>query len=182
MLKILEILVPGLKYIVRPENIPGVVDVVPDIVTMGKPMGNGHPVAAVVTTPAVSASFMAAGVEYFNTVSPRYQSCSTVTVRNASEKLPKAFILLPSLSPPTYSPPLPPPSHPLHKLLMFHHLNVCISVLQYGGNPVSCAIALAVLDVIRDEKLQEHAAEVGAYFLEKLRKMKSKYSIIGDVR
>lgn len=42
--------------------------VVPDIVTMGKPMGNGHPVAAVVTTPNIAASFQANGVEYFNTV------------------------------------------------------------------------------------------------------------------
>ena len=40
--------------------------VVPDIVTMGKPLGNGHPLAAVVTTPDVAASFMT-GMEYFNT-------------------------------------------------------------------------------------------------------------------
>lgn len=44
-------------------------DVVPDIVTMGKPMGNGHPVAAVVTTPEIAKSFADTGVEYFNTVS-----------------------------------------------------------------------------------------------------------------
>ena len=36
---------------------------------MGKPMGNGHPVAAVVTTPEIAASFAATGMEYFNTVS-----------------------------------------------------------------------------------------------------------------
>jgi 4-aminobutyrate aminotransferase-like enzyme/Ser/Thr protein kinase RdoA (MazF antagonist) len=41
-------------------------DAVPDIVTMGKPMGNGHPVAAVVTTPEIAASFVT-GMEYFNT-------------------------------------------------------------------------------------------------------------------
>jgi 4-aminobutyrate aminotransferase-like enzyme len=40
--------------------------VVPDIVTMGKPLGNGHPLAAVVTTPAIARSF-ANGMEYFNT-------------------------------------------------------------------------------------------------------------------
>ena len=40
--------------------------VVPDIVTMGKPIGNGHPLAAVVTTPEIAASF-ANGMEYFNT-------------------------------------------------------------------------------------------------------------------
>jgi ethanolamine-phosphate phospho-lyase len=47
-------------------------DVVPDIVTMGKPMGNGHPIAAVVTTEAIAESFRATGVEYFNTVRPLY--------------------------------------------------------------------------------------------------------------
>jgi 4-aminobutyrate aminotransferase-like enzyme/Ser/Thr protein kinase RdoA (MazF antagonist) len=41
-------------------------DVVPDIVTLGKPLGNGHPLAAVVTTPEVAASFNN-GMEYFNT-------------------------------------------------------------------------------------------------------------------
>ena len=40
--------------------------VVPDIVTMGKPIGNGHPLAAVVTTPQIAASFHN-GMEYFNT-------------------------------------------------------------------------------------------------------------------
>lgn len=43
-------------------------DVVPDIVTVGKPMGNGHPVAAVITTPAIAESFKNTGIEYFNTV------------------------------------------------------------------------------------------------------------------
>lgn len=46
--------------------------VVPDIVTMGKPMGNGHPVAAVITTPEIAKSFTDTGVEYFNTVSNIY--------------------------------------------------------------------------------------------------------------
>ena len=44
-------------------------DVTPDIVTMGKSMGNGHPVAAVVTTREISKKFAGSGVEYFNTVS-----------------------------------------------------------------------------------------------------------------
>lgn len=43
-------------------------DAVPDIVTVGKPMGNGHPVAAVITTPEIAKSFTDTGVEYFNTV------------------------------------------------------------------------------------------------------------------
>ena len=44
-------------------------DVTPDIVTMGKPMGNGHPVAAVVTSKKIAKKFAGCGVEYFNTVS-----------------------------------------------------------------------------------------------------------------
>jgi 4-aminobutyrate aminotransferase-like enzyme/Ser/Thr protein kinase RdoA (MazF antagonist) len=92
--------------------------VVPDIVTLGKPIGNGHPLGAVITTPEIAASF-ANGMEYFNT---------------------------------------------------------------FGGNPVSCAVGLAVLDVIRDEELQEHALEVGAYLKEKLTELKSGHSLVGDVR
>lgn len=49
--------------------------VVPDIVTMGKPIGNGHPLAAVVTTPAVAAAF-ANGMEYFNTFGGNPVSCA----------------------------------------------------------------------------------------------------------
>jgi 4-aminobutyrate aminotransferase-like enzyme len=48
--------------------------VVPDIVTMGKPIGNGHPLAAVVTTPEIAASF-ANGMEYFNTFGGNAVSC-----------------------------------------------------------------------------------------------------------
>eukprot|EP00088_Acartia_fossae_P065394 TRINITY_DN8063_c0_g1_i2.p1 TRINITY_DN8063_c0_g1~~TRINITY_DN8063_c0_g1_i2.p1 ORF type:complete len:442 (+),score=85.29 TRINITY_DN8063_c0_g1_i2:27-1352(+) len=92
---------------------------VPDIVTMGKPMGNGHPIAAVFTTPEVAKSFGKTGIEYFNT---------------------------------------------------------------YGGNPVSCAIGNAVLDVIEKEKLMENAIKVGAYLLEEFKKMATKYECIGDVR
>jgi 4-aminobutyrate aminotransferase-like enzyme len=44
-------------------------DAVPDIVTLGKSMGNGHPVSAVITTPEIANSFAATGMEYFNTVS-----------------------------------------------------------------------------------------------------------------
>lgn len=47
------------------QTYPGVL---PDIVTIGKPMGNGHPVACVVTTPAIAESFKNIGTEYFNTV------------------------------------------------------------------------------------------------------------------
>lgn len=93
-------------------------DIVPDIVTMGKPMGNGHPLAAVVTTPEIAASFNT-GMEYFNT---------------------------------------------------------------YGGNPVSCAVGTAVLDVIEAEGLQAHAAEIGRYLLTQLRPLKEHFPLIGDVR
>ena len=44
-------------------------DVVPDIVTMGKPIANGHPVSLVVTTQEIADSFYATGASYFNTVS-----------------------------------------------------------------------------------------------------------------
>lgn len=94
-------------------------DAVPDIVTIGKPMGNGHPVAAVITTAEVAASFASTGMEYFNT---------------------------------------------------------------YGGNPVSCAIALAVLDVIEKENLCPHAVDVGNYLLGRFQVLKKKFSLIGDVR
>jgi len=93
--------------------------VVPDIVTVGKPMGNGHPVAAVITTKAIADSFSKTGVEYFNT---------------------------------------------------------------YGGNPVSCAIANAVFDVIMRENLRENALVVGEYLLDCCQILAKKHKIIGDVR
>ena len=52
----------------------------------------------------------------------------------------------------------------------------------FGGNPVSCAIGLAVLDVIEDEKLQEHALNTGNYLLRKLRELQSKNTLIHDIR
>ena len=44
-------------------------DFIPDIGTMGKPMGNGHPMACVVTTKEIAETFSSTGIEYFNTVS-----------------------------------------------------------------------------------------------------------------
>ena len=90
----------------------------PDIVTMGKPLGNGHPLGAVVTTRAVADAFVN-GMEYFNT---------------------------------------------------------------FGGNPVSAAVGLAVLDVIEDEHLRERAADLGARFLNGLRELAARHACIGDVR
>jgi 4-aminobutyrate aminotransferase-like enzyme len=91
---------------------------VPDIVTMGKPMGNGHPIAGVVARPEIFERF-GRDARYFNT---------------------------------------------------------------FGGNPVSCAAALATLDVIQDEGLQANAARTGAYLRDKFREMARKHSWIGDVR
>jgi len=93
-------------------------NVVPDIVTLGKPIGNGHPLAAVITTPEIADAF-ANGMEYFNT---------------------------------------------------------------FGGNPVSCAIGMAVMDVIEDEGLQENASRAGKRLLDGLKGLMDRYPLIGDVR
>jgi 4-aminobutyrate aminotransferase-like enzyme len=92
--------------------------IVPDVVTLGKPIGNGHPLAAVITTPEIAASFDT-GMEYFNT---------------------------------------------------------------FGGNPVSCAIGLAVLDVIEQEDLQARARDTGARLRDGLEGLAGRHELIGDVR
>lgn len=92
--------------------------VVPDIVTIGKPIGNGHPLGVVVTTQELADAFRN-GMEYFNT---------------------------------------------------------------FGGNPVSCAIGLEVLRVIKEEGLQKNALEVGNYLKAGLRHLMKEFEIIGDVR
>jgi 4-aminobutyrate aminotransferase-like enzyme/Ser/Thr protein kinase RdoA (MazF antagonist) len=94
-------------------------DVVPDIVVMGKPIGNGHPMGAVVCTREIAQSFESTGMEFFST---------------------------------------------------------------FGGNPVSCAIGQAVLDVIDNEGLQEHARTTGIYFLDALRELEHKFVCVADVR
>ena len=52
----------------------------------------------------------------------------------------------------------------------------------FGGNPVSCSAALAVLRTIEDEHLLDHVQEVGAYFLDGLRRLQKKYAFITEVR
>ena len=90
----------------------------PDMVVVGKPMGNGHPIGAVITTQEVADSF-AEGVEFFS---------------------------------------------------------------SFGGNPVSCAIGKAVLEVIDEENLQQNALEVGAYYTSLLKTLQKEDARIGDVR
>ena len=52
----------------------------------------------------------------------------------------------------------------------------------FGGNPVACAAALQVIDVIKEEKLMENATRQGAYLMKRLREMQQKYPIMGDIR
>jgi len=92
--------------------------VVPDIVVLGKPIGNGHPIGAVITTREIAQSFEN-GMEFFST---------------------------------------------------------------FGGNTVSCAIGLAVLDVVQEEKLQAHALAVGTYLIKKLRELQNNHQLVRDVR
>ena len=92
--------------------------VIPDIVTLGKPLGNGYPLGAVVTTPEIANSF-ANGMEYFN---------------------------------------------------------------SFGGNPVSMAVGMAVLDVIEEEGLCEQAIRVGHYLTKKFNVLAENNPEIGDVR
>lgn len=61
---------------------------------------------------------------------------------------------------------------------MFIHF--CVT--QFGGNPVSCAIGLAVLDVIEKEDLRGNALRVGNHLKHRLSQLQTKHSIIGDVR
>jgi 4-aminobutyrate aminotransferase-like enzyme len=52
----------------------------------------------------------------------------------------------------------------------------------FGGNPVACAAALAVLATIEDEGLVANAARVGAYLRRGLLALAERYPVIGDVR
>lgn len=85
---------------------------------MGKRIGNGHPMSAVVTTREIADSFDN-GMEYFNT---------------------------------------------------------------FGGNPVSCAAGLAVLNVIERDGLRANALDVGNYLLDGFRAMQQRFDITGDIR
>jgi 4-aminobutyrate aminotransferase-like enzyme len=52
----------------------------------------------------------------------------------------------------------------------------------FGGSTVSCAAGLAVLDVVQQERLQEHAAAVGGALLNALRGLAGHHPLVGDVR
>jgi len=52
----------------------------------------------------------------------------------------------------------------------------------FGGNPVSCAAASAVIDVIEEEKLLENASKIGEYTMKRFEEFQEKYELIGDVR
>ncbi|XP_011824519.1 PREDICTED: alanine--glyoxylate aminotransferase 2, mitochondrial [Mandrillus leucophaeus] len=52
----------------------------------------------------------------------------------------------------------------------------------FGGNPMACAIGSAVLEVIKEENLQENSQEVGTYMLLKFAKLRDEFEIVGDVR
>lgn len=63
-------------------------------------------------------------------------------------------------------------------VLFFSHYDIT----QFGGNPVSCAIGLAVLEVIEKEDLKGNAKRVGAHLKELLKKLQTQHLVIGDVR
>jgi 4-aminobutyrate aminotransferase/(S)-3-amino-2-methylpropionate transaminase len=52
----------------------------------------------------------------------------------------------------------------------------------YGGNPVACAAGLAVMDIMRDEKLPERAARIGSLIEERMQSWATENKLVGDVR
>lgn len=52
----------------------------------------------------------------------------------------------------------------------------------FGGNPLSCVAASAVIDVVKEEKLLDNAAKQGAYIMKRLGELKEQSEIVGDVR
>ena len=57
-----------------------------------------------------------------------------------------------------------------------------LTIATFGGNPVSCAAALATIEVIEEENLASNAQVVGSYLRGKLEELKEKYPLVGDVR
>ena len=52
----------------------------------------------------------------------------------------------------------------------------------FGGNPLACAVAKAVLDIVEEERLAQRARELGAYFMQKLRQLQERHEVIKEVR
>ena len=52
----------------------------------------------------------------------------------------------------------------------------------FGGSTVSCAVGLAVLDVVDEERLQDHARDVGGVLLDRLRTLVGGHPLVGDIR
>src|SRR6202171_167102 len=52
----------------------------------------------------------------------------------------------------------------------------------YGGNPIACAAGIAVMDVMRDERLPERAARIGSIIEERMQSWAGEHEIVGDVR
>lgn len=57
-----------------------------------------------------------------------------------------------------------------------------MSFLQFGGNPVACAIGMAVLDVIHNEKLMSSARNVGKCLMDGMRAIAPNHPMLGDIR
>ncbi len=57
-----------------------------------------------------------------------------------------------------------------------------LTISTFGGNPVTCVTAKAVIDVIEEDDLRTNAAVVGGYFRQKLEELQEKHPLIGDVR
>ena len=57
-----------------------------------------------------------------------------------------------------------------------------LTISTFGGNPVSCAASLAVIEVMEEEASPQHVAEVGNHFRAGLERLQDKYPLIGDVR
>ena len=52
----------------------------------------------------------------------------------------------------------------------------------FGGNPVSCAAGLAVINIIKEENLLENAETLGNYIIDRFKEMQEKYEMIGNIR
>ena len=64
----------------------------------------------------------------------------------------------------------------------FIHVIVTLLCVQYTGDPVSLAIAEAVLSVVQEEQLAAHAKDLGSHIMTQLQQMAHTYPCIGDVR